>query len=222
MDLPNLKTSLTSPVAPITATSSSLMMSPPSEPELTPKQTTKNFTLSPDQASLAVDATKAPEPEIKQEPNAGNEVDDDDDDDEGNLIIDVGDDQTEPENLVTRESGIDCHSPESNTTENSNSENSLPEGGYDMLHLLAAAAEMRANLDRASDISTNETSPGGSMSTTMNSSSSSSTPTSGHSMISANYAAAAAASSSSSSAATVAVTRAKAPMKRSLEYPTER
>jgi len=214
MDLQSVKTSLTSPIPPITATSSSLMMSPPSEPELTPKTTTKNFQLSPDQASLQAEGNQTHEPEVPKQTVNSHEDDDD------SLIIDVTTDQTEPENLVKRESPAGDHSPESNATEisipNTESSNLDWSGGCEMLQMLAAAAEMRANLDRISDGSTIETSPESlSTATSSNSSPSSSTPTSGHSMISAISAASAIASS-------VCATRTRAPMKRSLEYPAER
>ena len=227
MDMRSKKTALTSPIPPIDASSSSLMMSPPSEPDSMPKQTAKTFQLVPgteqpqEPAENQAEPKPEPEPEVKveevesekpknkaQEPEEATmerDASDDDYDDYhgGALVIDVPNEPSVDEEQEV-ELGMSYTLDDGQTTTD---ERGSGWPGCEMLNLLAAAAAIRSNSERTSSTSSNGISPQSSMTSW----STSSSPSSGHSTVSA-----------VSAATAIAVKKPKVSGKRSLEYPSER
>jgi hypothetical protein len=118
MEMNSKKTTLISPVPTIHATSSSTMMSPPSEPELTPKQVNKAFQLCPESDGATdpatgllkkvdikeepgkdgrnaekVEAEKSKESNTEKDETTVEQVDYYDDDVDDELVIDVGNEE---------------------------------------------------------------------------------------------------------------------------------
>lgn len=220
MDLAATKTTLPSLVPPISVNTSSLMMSPPSEPELTPKEVVKTSQPNPEGVvpmgkPLEVEDGKKADDQL----NAGNDSTLKDDhfyDCEEDLIIDIPEDLSagKPE-LSRRQIKEECK--ESPATAVNNGDISPTEtqqvewSGYGLLHLLAEAAEIRSNSEKNSDQSTTDTSPESGPTSSRSSMSSTTTPpSSGHSTISA-----------MSVASSIVSARPKVSRKRSLEYPVE-